>query len=181
MCYMDTQLIEVNGLHLMFSVVLLLGSVIDTKIKELNDKLSGLEVSQNLTSMQANATDQALITKVGFTACQGYMVSGRRINFRTEKSSHGISMTSSYREGKFFAPKAGFYLVLSNIATSSQSGFYIKKNDINMNVAYAHFGGSDANVYTAPLSAYMKLSVNDVVTIEGDSVDHSSCLTIIQL
>lgn len=90
-------------------------------------------------------------------------------------------MTSSYSDGKFFAPKAGFYLVLSNIATHETSGYHIKKNGVQMAVAYAHFASSDSDGYATSLSASMKLYVSEVITIEGTDVYHSSCITIVQL
>lgn len=110
------------------------------------------------------------------------MVTARRIKFSNVKSSHGISMASSYRDGKFIAHTTGFYLVLSNLLSKSQDAFYIQKNATRIARAYSHWSDSDnASYYTAPLSAFIELSVNDVITIEGDDIDPSSCITIIQL
>ncbi|XP_071149839.1 uncharacterized protein [Mytilus edulis] len=151
-------------------------------MKELKDKMSRLEMLQNLTSMQVNATIQAFSEKVGFTVCEGYMVSAGRIKFTSVKSSNGIYMASSYRDGKFIAPKAGFYLVLSNILSNSQTGFYIRKNGKEIARAWSLY--KDSNIdsfYSAPLSAFLELSVNDVITIEGESLNPASCLSIVQL
>lgn len=118
----------------------------------------------------------------GFTACEGQMRSDGRIQFTSVKSSHGISMISSYRDGKFIAPKAGFYLVLSNILSNSQQGFFIRKNGTEIAMAWSHHRDLNTiSLYNAPLLAFTELSVNDVITIEGQSLDHSSCLTIVQL
>ncbi|CAC5365465.1 unnamed protein product [Mytilus coruscus] len=174
--------LEVEGLKQVKNLDVANESVIDTKIKELSDKMSRLEMSQNLTSMQVHATDQALSTRVGFTACDGYKVSESRIQFQTVKSSHCISMASSYPDGKFIAPKEGCYLVLSNILTKRHIGNYIRKN--GNEIARAWFHVTDSNItpyYSAPLSAFIELSVNGVITIEGASLNPSSCLTIVQL
>lgn len=110
------------------------------------------------------------------------MVTGGRLQFATVKSSHGMSVATAFRNGKFFAPEAGFYIVLSNILTTSQSVYYIKKNGISMAQAYSHYYDSNkSSKYSAPLHAFMELSVNDVITIEGEPPDSSSCLTIIHL
>ncbi|XP_071150253.1 uncharacterized protein [Mytilus edulis] len=157
-------------------------SVIDNEVRGLNDKMTRLENSQNWIGMQVNTTVRSLSTKVGFTACDGSIVSGNRIKFRTVTSSHGISMASSYRDGIFIAPKAGFYLVLSNILSRSQNGFYIKKNKNAIARAWSHVADSNTTpYYSAPLSAFIVLSVNDVITIEGDHLDSSSCITIVKL
>ncbi|CAC5365458.1 unnamed protein product [Mytilus coruscus] len=150
------------------------------KIEYLEGQITELEESLYLSSEQNNVT--RLSQKVGFTSCGGEIASESRIKFTLLRSSHGINVSSSYDEGRFSPNKAGFYLVLSNILSSSQDGYFIRKNGKEIARAWTHY--SDSHVtprYTAPLAAFMQLSLNDVITIEGTSVDFSSCLTIVQL
>lgn len=109
------------------------------------------------------------------------MGNASRIKFTTVTSSHGISMASLYRDGKFIAHTAGFYLILSNILSSSQNGYYIRKNGYQISRAWPHYNDSNrSSFYSAPLSAFIELSVNDEITIEGANLDPASCITIIQ-
>ncbi|VDI27270.1 Hypothetical predicted protein [Mytilus galloprovincialis] len=149
-------------------------SVIDLKMLNLERRISEQsKASENLPEVVREHTQKA---------CEGQMRSDGRIQFTSVKSSHGISMISSYRDGKFIAPKAGFYLVLSNILSNSQQGFFIRKNGTEIAMAWSHHRDLNTiSLYNAPLLAFTELSVNDVITIEGQSLDHSSCLTIVQL
>ncbi|CAG2246388.1 unnamed protein product [Mytilus edulis] len=83
-------------------------SVIDNEVRGLNDKMTRLENSQNWIGMQVNTTVRSLSTKVGFTACYGTMVTGGRLQFATVKSSHGMSVATAFRNGKFLLPKQDF-------------------------------------------------------------------------
>lgn len=121
-------------------------------------------------------------TSVGFTVCEGYMVSAGRIKLTSVKSSHGISMVSSYHDGKFIAPKAGFYLVSSNILSKSQDGFYLRKNGKEISRTWSdYYHPNIDSYYLAPLSAFLKLYLDDVITIEGESLNPVSFLSIVQL
>ncbi|CAC5365459.1 unnamed protein product [Mytilus coruscus] len=157
-----------------------LHSNLERKIEQLEGRITELEELLYVSPEQYNVT--RLSQKVGFTSCGGEIASGSRIKFTSLTSSHGINVASSYREGKFSPKKAGFYLVLSNILSSSQDGYYIRKNGIEIARAWSHFSDSSRTPrYSAPLSAFIQLSVYDVITIEGTSADFSSCLTIVQL
>lgn len=119
---------------------------------------------------------------VGFTSCGGSIASESRIKFTSLRSSHGINVSTSYDEGRFSPNKAGFYLVLSNILSNSQDGYFIRKNGNEIARAWTHYSDSHTTPrYTASLAAFVQLSLNDVITIEGKSVDFSSCLTMVQL
>ncbi|XP_071149460.1 uncharacterized protein [Mytilus edulis] len=155
-------------------------AIFERKIEYLEGRITELEKTPNMASEQNNVT--GLYQKVGFTSCGGEIASESRIKFTSLRSSHGINVTSSYDEGQFSPNKSGFYLVLSNILSNSQDGYFIRKNGKEIARAWTHY--SDSHVtprYTAPLAAFMQLSLNDFITIEGKSVDFSSCLTIIQL
>ncbi|CAC5411908.1 unnamed protein product [Mytilus coruscus] len=149
-----------------------------TKIEQLEGRITELEESLYVSSGQTNVA--RLSQKVGFTSCGGKIASGSRIKFTSLTSSHGINVASSYRKGKFSPKKAEFYLVLSNILSNSQDGYYIRKNGTEIARAWSHFSDSSPR-YSAPLSDFIQLSVYDVCTIEGTSADFSSCLTIVQL
>lgn len=72
--------------------------------------------------------------------------------------------------------------MLSNILSNSQDGYFIRKNGKEIARVLTHHSDLHATPrYTASLAAFIQLYLNNVITIEGKSVDFSSCLTIVQI
>ncbi|CAC5384011.1 unnamed protein product [Mytilus coruscus] len=110
------------------------GLITDSKIKDLNDKMSGLDISQNVTDKLINTTVQTLTTKV------------------------------------------------ANILSSNQGGYFIRKNGQEMARSWSYYSDSDHTArFSTPISAFMQLSVYDVITIHHASTAFASCLTIVTL
>ncbi|CAC5365460.1 unnamed protein product [Mytilus coruscus] len=157
-------------------------ALVENNMTYLIRRINELSKSQMSISNKLNEVENDVSERVGFTSCGRSIASESKKKFTSLKSSHGINVTSSDDEGRFSPKQAGFYLVLSNILSSSQDGYFIRKNGKEIARAWTHY--SDSHVtqrYTAPLSAFMRLSLNDNITIEGTSVDFASCLTIVKL
>ncbi|VDI24516.1 Hypothetical predicted protein [Mytilus galloprovincialis] len=160
----------------------ILHSLIDEKMANMDRRIDELSESNTSIPEIIKKMVRENSERVGFTSCGGSIASESRIKFTSLRSSHGINVSTSYDEGRFSPNKAGFYLVLSNILSNSQDGYFIRKNGNEIARAWTHYSDSHTTPrYTASLAAFVQLSLNDVITIEGKSVDFSSCLTMVQL
>ncbi|CAG2190880.1 unnamed protein product [Mytilus edulis] len=139
------------------------GSAVDTKIKDLNDKLSRLEMSQNLISLQVNSN----VKKVGFTATNGHVIVGSFIVFRDISTSYGLTMCSEYSGGIFRASIPGYYLITVNILANADAGFSICYNTNAIVFAVVNWNGKDKGFHSATASAFVKVSVGDTVSVVG--------------
>ncbi|CAC5383999.1 unnamed protein product [Mytilus coruscus] len=156
------------------------GSVVDTKIQDLNDKMYRLEMSHNLTSLQVNTN----VKKVGFTARGGRIISGDLIEFTDIMTSYGLSMHSAYTGGIYHVTYPGYYLITINIFATKDAYFYIRKNNAEIVAAIVHYNGSENGFHMASASAFVQLSSGDTVRIKGfrvGSVDGTSSMTIVRI